>query len=66
MSSMAWCTNLVVLPCHAQSAVWRRVVESCNTTCYGSPNLTLIIVISGLVIQDATGLINSKSSQRYF
>jgi hypothetical protein len=26
----------------------------CNTTCYGSPNLSLITVISGLVMHDTT------------
>jgi hypothetical protein len=35
---------------------------NCNTLCYGSPNLTLTTVISGLVMRDATGLINSESS----
>jgi hypothetical protein len=29
-----------------------------NITCYDSPNLTLITVISGLVMHDVIGLIN--------
>jgi hypothetical protein len=39
--------------------------EGCNTPCYGSPNLSLITVISGLVMHDVTGLFNSESSQRH-
>jgi hypothetical protein len=38
----------------------------CNTPYYSSPNLTLITIISSLVMRDAAGLINSKSSQRPF
>jgi hypothetical protein len=42
------------------------VVHFCNTPCYGSPNLSLITIIKGLVMHAATGLINSESSQRHF
>jgi hypothetical protein len=38
----------------------------CNTPCYGSPNLTLITVISSLVMHGATRIINSESSQMHF
>jgi hypothetical protein len=38
----------------------------CNTPCYGSPNLSLITVINGLVMPYALELINSESSQREF
>jgi hypothetical protein len=38
----------------------------CNTPCYVSPNLSLITIISGLVMHDVIGLINSESSQRHF
>jgi hypothetical protein len=37
-----------------------------NTLCYNSPNLSLIIIISGLVMHDVTGLISSESSQGHF
>jgi hypothetical protein len=37
-------------------------ITKCNTPCYGSPSLSLIIIISCLVMHDVTGLINSKSS----
>jgi hypothetical protein len=40
--------------------------ESCNTLYYSSSNLSLITIISGLVMHDATGLINSEWSQRLF
>jgi hypothetical protein len=40
--------------------------EGCNTPCYGSPNLTLITIISNLVVHDATGLINLESSLDIF
>jgi hypothetical protein len=39
--------------------------EDCNTPCYGSPNLSLITIISGLVMHDVIGLIHSESSQRH-
>jgi hypothetical protein len=48
------------------SGRYRHVADRCNTLCYGSPNLSLITIISGLVMHDATGLINSESSQRHF
>jgi hypothetical protein len=43
-----------------------ELLKKCNTPCYGSPNLSLITIISGLVMHDATGLVNSESSQRHF
>jgi uncharacterized protein YbcC (UPF0753/DUF2309 family) len=51
---------------HFVSQYYFSVVDDCNTPCYGSPNLSLITVISGLGMHDATGLIHSESSQRYF
>jgi hypothetical protein len=39
---------------------------SCNTPCYGSPNLSLIIIIKGLFMHYTLKLINSESSQRDF
>jgi hypothetical protein len=39
---------------------------NCNTPCYGSSNLSLITVISGLVMHYAPELINSESSKRDF
>jgi hypothetical protein len=38
----------------------------CNTPCYGSPNPSIITVISGFGMHDAIGLIHSESSQRHF
>jgi hypothetical protein len=38
----------------------------CNTACYGSPNPSLITVISGLVMHYMPKLINPESSQRGF
>jgi hypothetical protein len=40
--------------------------EGCNTPCYGSPNLSLITVISSLIMHDTTWLVNSESTQRLF
>jgi hypothetical protein len=45
---------------------WMKLEADCNTLCYSSSNLTLIIIISGLVLLDATGLINSEPSQWHF
>jgi hypothetical protein len=42
------------------------MAAACNIPCYGSPNLSLITIISGLVMHDTTGLVNSESSQRHY
>jgi hypothetical protein len=42
------------------------LTTNCNTSCYGSPNLSLITIISGLVMHDAAGLSHSESSPRHF
>jgi hypothetical protein len=57
-------TERFTRPWRTRLVTWGE--QRCNTPCYGSPNLTLITVISGLVMHDTTGLINSESSQRYF
>jgi hypothetical protein len=49
----------------AFTTVHRTVGTFCNTLCYGPPNLSLITIISGLVMQDATRLFNLVSSQRH-
>jgi hypothetical protein len=48
-----------LVACHDSS-------HTCNTPCYGSPNLSLITVISGLVMHYVLELINSESSQSDF
>jgi hypothetical protein len=40
-------------------------MEGCNTLRYGSPNFSLITIVSGLVMHDATRLFNSESSKRH-
>jgi hypothetical protein len=39
---------------------------SCNTPCFGSLNLSLITILSGLGMHDTTWLIHLESSQRHF
>jgi hypothetical protein len=49
-----------VLHCRCNDWTFRHSIQtswwrSCNTSCYASPNLTLITVNSGLLMHDATG-----------
>jgi hypothetical protein len=55
----AHCLDLKLVCRGAQSV-------GCNTSYYSSPNQSLITIISGLVMHDATRLINLESSKRYF
>jgi hypothetical protein len=56
--------NLISWTSKSQNIIYRSSAE-CNTPCYGSHNLSLITVITGLVMHDTTGLFNSESSQRH-
>jgi hypothetical protein len=54
------------MPVYIFNSVMMPVDPAYNTPCYGSPNLSLITIISGLVMHYVLELINSESSQMDF